>query len=194
MKINTQKGFIVPLIGGIVALLIAGGIYWAWHNKAANNTSVEVSNVSTTQSQFQEYKYGDFSIEYPNGWIINDLQPKNVDSDHIVIIKSPAWSTTTPVELGIEIWKAEGARTATSQIAMFSNPTYGSGLEKSNVKVGVIPAVEFSGVQDMTAYKGPYIKGSFIIFEKDGYTYTISASNVDPNIFQGFYESLKFTN
>jgi hypothetical protein len=45
MKTSTQKGFIVPLIGGIVALLIAGGVYWAWHGNKGPVASGEQNNI-----------------------------------------------------------------------------------------------------------------------------------------------------
>lgn len=49
MKFNHQKGFIVPLIGGIVALLIAGGIYWTWHSKGQINSNVQ-NNVTASST------------------------------------------------------------------------------------------------------------------------------------------------
>ena len=89
MKTSTQKGFIIPLIGGIIALLIAGGIYWAWHNKAANapyaQNGVVVQNdaaasstilTATSTADWKTYinaQYG-FTFKYPidQGLIIED--------------------------------------------------------------------------------------------------------------------------
>jgi|GEM_PF-6662153 hypothetical protein len=89
MKTSTQKGFIIPLIGGIIALLIAGGIYWAWHNKAANapyaQNGVVVQNdaaasstilTATSTADWKTYinaQYG-FTFKYPidQGLIIEE--------------------------------------------------------------------------------------------------------------------------
>jgi hypothetical protein len=48
MKFNHQKGFIVPLIGGIVALLIAGGVYVLW--QVSKITEVTVNNQPVASS------------------------------------------------------------------------------------------------------------------------------------------------
>jgi len=79
MKTTYQKGFIVPLIGGIVALLIVGGIYWAWHSKAANapyaQNDVVVQNDMTASSTFvtsdrglNTYDNFGISFQYPSVW------------------------------------------------------------------------------------------------------------------------------
>ena len=52
MKFNHQKGFIVPLIGGIVALLIAGGIYWAWQMSRITEVTVNNQPIASSTTDF----------------------------------------------------------------------------------------------------------------------------------------------
>ena len=199
---NKQKGFVTPLLIGIIVILIIGGAIYFYENKKAEapislNTGTQQSNtIVPVNSQgdasgWQTYSYNDsynnFSVQYPSGYVITDQKPQNPKtSDHTIIFRSPNWTQTKPISFALETWQAEGARTAAAQISMFSNPTYGSGLEKSNVNIGTISAVEFTDSKD------PSRKASFLIFEKNGYTYTISETNIDDATFQKFYNSLSF--
>jgi hypothetical protein len=99
MKFNHQKGFIVPLIGGIVALLIAGGIYWAWHNKSANVSDVQ-NNVTASSTEgwntYSNDKYG-FTFRYPVGWSVNDQSFASNGKPSInVLVSSPVHSNLMP--------------------------------------------------------------------------------------------------
>ena len=174
-------------------LTITPGNYVLYANPwGVTSNSVTLVVTSSSNTAWQTYTYADsqnnFSIQYPSGWIAQDYKPKTIKDDHTIIFKSPDWTSTKPISFALETWLAEGGRTASAQVAMFSNPTYGAGLEKSSVNIGSIPAVEFISTTD------PTMKGSFIIFEKGGYTYTISATNVDQTKYQEFYSSFTITN
>jgi hypothetical protein len=52
-KINSQKGFVVPLVIAIVAILVAGGAYMMWKNKApvaATNDTASSSMINSTST------------------------------------------------------------------------------------------------------------------------------------------------
>lgn len=184
----------------MVAVIVIGGIayylYKAGPNQAvpasSETTVTNQSQKSVTQndpSQWQKYSYSDFSnifsIQYPLGWKLVEIKPKTPTSDHTVIFKSPDSSTSTPILLSIETWQSVGPRSAAAQITQSSNITYDRPL-KSTVNIGTILAVRFTDNSSMN--------GSWIIFEKKGYTYTVSARNIDEASFQKFYGSLTFSN
>jgi hypothetical protein len=87
---NYQKGFVVPLLISIIAILIiGGGVYIYSNKKVENNTPVVVNSnlpaqsnqTSTTTSDWKTYTnttYG-YSIKYPADWKINeDTSPRNI--------------------------------------------------------------------------------------------------------------------
>jgi len=194
---NLQKGFVVPLLIGIIALLVIGGGVYIYENKKIEVPTVDTAVTQPNQNQqiatqnnasgWQTYSYSDssntFSFQYPSGWVLTDLKPKTPTSDHTVIIKSPDSTSQKPTLLSVETWQSVGLRSTTAQITQFSN-LKSVKLVKSTVDIGSISGTKFTG--DTTN------DGSFIIFEKNGYNYTISSRNVDATLSEKFYGSLMF--
>ena len=189
---NKQKGFVLPLLIGIIALLVIGGGIYVYESKKVETPIIDTKAVQVDQTQpvvtqnnasgWQTYSYTDsrnaFSFQYPSGWNLKDLKPTTSTGDHTVIIESPDSTTQKPIT-----WQSVGLRSTTAQIAQFSNLTYNK-PEKSMVTIGTISATEFNDNS---------IDGSWIIFEKNGYTYTVSSRNVDMASFEKFYGSLTFS-
>ena len=67
---NLQKGFVVPLLLGIIALLVIGGGVYIYQNKKAEvpstntNTEVNSENVTSNWKTYTNTKYG-FEFQYP---------------------------------------------------------------------------------------------------------------------------------
>jgi predicted small secreted protein len=190
---NKQKGFVLPLVIAIMGLIIVAGSIYIYKNNTTKARIVSATvNTDATTSQpnvldnrmpgWQSYSNTDFNIQYPPEWSVNDLKPTVSTGDHTVIFKSPNSTTTKPILLSVESWESFGPRSAAAQIEQFSNLKYNR-PDKSSVVLGLISAVKFTD---------KVINGSWIIFEKDGYTYTLSSRNVDTATFQSFYKSLLF--
>ena len=81
MTKNSQKGFVVPIIIAIGALLIAGGVYVAWQKNmmpVLNNNKVDNSSATTQTTAWKTYvneKYG-FSFKYPGSFALNSTEQK----------------------------------------------------------------------------------------------------------------------
>jgi hypothetical protein len=79
MKKN--KGFIVPLLLGIIVLLVIGGGIYIYQNKKAQQSSqvqqpANTSNVSTDISNWKTYTFAALTFQYPSDWQVhtdNDL-------------------------------------------------------------------------------------------------------------------------
>lgn len=98
---NLQKGFVVPLVIAIVAVLAIGGGVYVYKNKKSEtpvvvDTKIQQSNqiqeqtktqtppVATKQNAFSKtYKHpsGLYNISYPSNWIVSDVREGVVFSD-----------------------------------------------------------------------------------------------------------------
>ena len=71
---NKQKGFVIPILAAIIALLVIGGVTYIYvNNKSLNKYSADVSGISATNqtSNWKTYtnaKYG-FEFQYPENWV-----------------------------------------------------------------------------------------------------------------------------
>ena len=194
---NSQKGFVVLLLIGIIALLVIGGGVYIYENKKVEVPTVDTAVTQPNQNQqvatqnnasgWQTYSYSDssntFSFQYPSGWVLKDLKPTTPTGDHTIIIKSPDSTTQKPILLSLETWQSIGLRSTTAQISQFSN-LKSVKLAKSTVSIGSIIGTKFTGESSND--------GSFIIFEKNGYNYTVSSRNVDEVSYEKFYGNLMF--
>ncbi|MGB8816256.1 MAG: hypothetical protein WCC74_03455 [Minisyncoccia bacterium] len=88
---NKQKGFVIPLLIGIIAVLIIGGGVYIYTNKKVAETPVAVQNTATTTSAIKDWKtytnkkFG-YQIKYPNDWIydVNLFDESNFGEGGIV--------------------------------------------------------------------------------------------------------------
>lgn len=94
---NSQKGFIVPVLFVIIALLVVGGGVYVYQNKKVEKLNVNgetpqpnqtqqtnTQSPATTQnstSKIYQHTLGLYSISYPSNWIISDVREGVVFSD-----------------------------------------------------------------------------------------------------------------
>jgi hypothetical protein len=77
---NLQRGFAIPIVIAIVALLAVGGGIYIYKNKKVVETTVVVQNTATTTNTTKDWKtymniqYG-FEIKYPVDWIVTSNFP-----------------------------------------------------------------------------------------------------------------------
>jgi len=217
MKNNSKfnGGFIVPLIVGIVAVLILGGVYLAWKNNQASNTvssstdisasnnlnsnqSVnEVSNVNavsdsssspSNSGNWETYAGANFSVQYPQGWTVTNSQ---VSSGSYVTFKSPTSTTSDSDQFGISvspISTANNANTLFNKLSkLLSNTSQSSSI--------VIDGVSASRIDYADSSAPSY--GDRIFFDKGTNTYQITEQgqlHYNSVLFNEFANSFKFTN
>jgi hypothetical protein len=79
---NSQKGFIVPLLIVIIALLAIGGGVYISKNKKAEAPVLDIeaqqTNTQTDTSDWKTFSTKDFSVNYPIDWMIIDTDGKNL--------------------------------------------------------------------------------------------------------------------
>lgn len=183
---------IIVVVGGIllsvmvVAIVRQNQYQSVPQQPAPANPQSQPVVTQNSNSESLVYSYGDshnkFYIQYPSGWNLIEMKPTTPTDDLTVLFKSPDSTAVKPILLSVEAWQSIGPRSAAAQIAQFSNLKYNK-PEKSAVTVGTISALKFTDNST---------NGSWIIFEKGGYTYTISSRNVDEALFVRFYGSLTF--
>lgn len=73
-KLNSQKGYVVPLVIAVV-ILIAGGIYLA-NNKGTDSNSGDTNTTTAVATNdwktYINYENGAFSIDYPSTFVPDD--------------------------------------------------------------------------------------------------------------------------
>jgi hypothetical protein len=89
---NKQKGFVVPLLIGIIALLVVGGgmyVYYSTNNKPAQNSTVNTTDttnqsVTTTQGKSATQMYVDNTAQQP-AQSIPSTQPPKITKDVMTV-------------------------------------------------------------------------------------------------------------
>ena len=107
---NSKKGFVIPLIIAIVAVLAVGGGYWYYSLSTSFNHSLKPNNLATSTDQTAGWKtytntqYG-FEFKYPKDWII--------EADDINNTGVGVWSSKErkQIQEDIEIEKILGGST-----------------------------------------------------------------------------------
>lgn len=73
---NSKKGFVIPLIIAIVAILVVGGVVFVTKNKKVE-APVVIQNMATTTTETKGWniytndKYG-YQVRYPTDWAVSD--------------------------------------------------------------------------------------------------------------------------
>ena len=205
---NTQKGFVIPLIIAIVAILVAGGAYVAYKNgkvgqgeqtnqaSATSTTSAAMSsttmydNVHTNAiNTWKTYIGSDFTVEYPS-----NLTPYSSVSGNL-IFTSFAESSTSESTLNIILTRNSpvSADTYTSQFLDLSKKPGGTVVFQKGPSV-IVDGLDANVVSDLPVKIG--IGGTHIIFQKGNDMYEIVGSGDYGGgpVLQEFYSSFKFTN
>jgi len=207
---NTQKGFIVPLVIGLVVVLLAGGAYLAYKNEKgqvdeAAQTASQVaaqsdqtstkgsgalnvaSSISTTS--WKVYTESDFTISYPS-----NLNPYSSTSGNL-IFTSFAQSSTSESSLNVILTKNSpvSADAYASQFLGLSNKTGSSVVFKKEADAAV-GGLTAHVVSDYPVKAG--VGGTHVIFQKGNDMYEIVGSGdyATGPIFKEFYSSFHFTN
>ena len=223
MKISTQKGFIVPLIGGIVALLIAGGIYWVWHNKSDDNyqlggpkdvasltgmtstttgsDSIQATSTQATSTQatsgWKTYTNSGFSINYPSDLNVYTSGNQELNANGLSsLIVGIAQSTTSDSALSISIIRngVVNADTYASQLLGLSDNLSASIKAQQEKKVSIDGVSAI--VIELISVRDNKVSGTHVIFQKGNTRYELIGAGdyATGPILEQFYNSFKFTN
>jgi hypothetical protein len=220
MKNNSKfnRGFIVPLIVAIVAVLIAGGAYMIWRNNNVSTVTNDSANVSTTNTtnsgqsvetannvsistptpnnNWETYisTSTDFSIQYPQGWMVTEYQSPALGFQ--VTFSSPSSTPTETNLFGVKVYGAD-----TKSVATLLNEyttlidkyikIAGGKLQNSNLKISGVTATQLDIDNSVP------LQASSIFFGKGNYTYKIFETGplyYRSSLFDQYYNSFKFTN
>lgn len=85
---NTQKGFVVPALLVVIALLVVGGgVYVYEKSKSSVNTSEAVSFKNYNKDNFIPYTQARYySVNYPKGWVVYQVSGQDTSADSLLLV------------------------------------------------------------------------------------------------------------
>lgn len=190
---NTQRGFIVPLLIAIIAVLVVGGgVYLYTQNNSQQPTALQATNslLATSSNQYAGWKtysntkYG-FSFKYPAGY---DLKTETaIPSNQELMLginKNQEYTYVTLSKVPNTEWTANGTYICDTKPA-----TAGCNYYKLNEKfdVGGIVARDIS-------LGGSGGETERVMFVRDGILFDISQFKIDSKILvRDIANTFKFT-
>ncbi len=196
---NQNKGFIVPVLIGIIALLIIGGGVYVYENKKVETPiSTDVQGQQSNQNQqptgqntvvtpvtqnkppqisTSNWKtYTDstsgFSLKYPTGWQV-----------------LPSVGTLTRIAFG----QAKNIGTAGYDGEWFIFVYSDSETNINNMRKSLGEETESISINGVSALRLVKVNYESILIKKNGKNYWINNGNIKNDQFSSFYNSLKFT-
>ena len=207
---NRQKGFVVPLVIAIVALLVvAGAAYFyvqstrvcpAWGCNGPHVKDIS-SSTSTTQqsssdqssaeiSNWKTYTDVHFSVQYPLGWSTVE------SSDGNTVTFTPPTTGGNDGLFSVSIKPIDNKLANIAGTIAGYTQLFGSRLQKSTVKINIGQSATVLSVNDNSTPSNP-INFMKIIFALNGKFYTISESGLtyyNSPVFTKLYTSFEIVN
>lgn len=191
---NLQKGFVVPLVIAVIAVLAIGGGIYIYKNKI--NTSV--STQETLQASQEERtvncvntKYG-YELQYPNDWKVwaserAEERPATCAENFSSYIFAKDWVKTPTVnQIGLRVYAKGEARVG----------EFWDGVNSLDTYVSKLPAVVKSQttLDSERAVLVTYDHGGegLIVYRNESF-YVFNINSVDSTVLNKFLSSFKFT-
>ena len=204
---NSQRGFVVPLlIGSIAILIIASGtyIYLQKHkkvevaleeNKTATSSNQIVASNKAEVEKWKSYTYpiGSVQFEYPSNYCIFTSENIELNASEVIVANTPTCpknepptlgSKTSAMQMAIQPARLTGTLDQWKKQIIFLNKNTDNVIKDSYIEIGGQDAVMI--IQKHT--------GPSIYTTRGNKAYIIHLLPADSDILNKIITSIKFTN